>query len=568
MIEKTLIYQCQQGDPNAWQELVTTLDAHALGVARRITRDDLRARDIVQNAWENTFLHIKDLQIPEAFLTWFDRIIVTQAYKQAMQEPQLTIDPALEHPGQPSEDEIITLLDLKAALDHLPIDLYQIILLAGIYDWPLRDVAAFLGIPIGTVKSRAARARWRLRIMLFGQTPEPSDEDLASIMNAMAMHNPLEGNNNAQFKEEVSRWRSIEQLFVQMGGTRRNAQTTLRQWLREKSNEITSLRFITEGHRPEGNPLALSQEVYDRVTCLCWFPNRIRIDCVTTDGKVNYTLISNEKRSVMLDHIKGAISEQKPSPRPQNYFHLVSTFWETLVNLDGLAVLGQENIGEFPCVHVYVPLGNHSGDEIPQNGMHYWIDIEHGLWRRNELRNDQGHYVSSHDTVSIELNPPVRPEDFQIDIPPSATRTHYQGYTLPEAIKVAPFTLMGLEPSFLQQINIDEQVLVRAVNDLSFSVVYGDERNGHAININQRPENSPQQSLEEFERTFASRGVHVLVPELGNDAEFISIENKHLSFSFGILKFTHNSISFHITARFSRDEMVMIARNLKPLAEK
>lgn len=43
-------------------------------------------------------------------------------------------------------------LDLAQALDKLPPELGQIFRLAALNQWPLRDVANFLDLPLGTVK--------------------------------------------------------------------------------------------------------------------------------------------------------------------------------------------------------------------------------------------------------------------------------------------------------------------------------------------------------------------------------------------------------------------------------
>jgi RNA polymerase sigma-70 factor (ECF subfamily) len=56
--------------------------------------------------------------------------------------------------------------DLLAALDHLPDDQQQIILLVSLEGVSYAEAAAITGVPVGTVMSRLSRARERLRHLL------------------------------------------------------------------------------------------------------------------------------------------------------------------------------------------------------------------------------------------------------------------------------------------------------------------------------------------------------------------------------------------------------------------
>lgn len=62
--------------------------------------------------------------------------------------------------------------DLVAALRGLSDAEYALLMLAGESDLSYQDMADLLGIPIGTVRSRLARARRRLRIALAPPVPE------------------------------------------------------------------------------------------------------------------------------------------------------------------------------------------------------------------------------------------------------------------------------------------------------------------------------------------------------------------------------------------------------------
>jgi RNA polymerase sigma-70 factor (ECF subfamily) len=69
----------------------------------------------------------------------------------------------------PTQGERLAVLDLQAALDQLPVEQKEIILLVALEDMAYADVAKTLGIPLGTVMSRLSRGRERLRALMEGR---------------------------------------------------------------------------------------------------------------------------------------------------------------------------------------------------------------------------------------------------------------------------------------------------------------------------------------------------------------------------------------------------------------
>ncbi len=63
--------------------------------------------------------------------------------------------------------------DLVAALDRLPVEQRSVLLLVSVEDLSYAEAASVLGIPIGTVMSRLARGRERLRQMTEGEDVRP-----------------------------------------------------------------------------------------------------------------------------------------------------------------------------------------------------------------------------------------------------------------------------------------------------------------------------------------------------------------------------------------------------------
>ena len=81
-------------------------------------------------------------------------------------------DDTPEVPVAPTQGERLAVLDLQAALERLPVEQREIILLVALEDMSYAEVASTLGIPIGSVMSRLSRGRERLRCLMEGQ-PDP-----------------------------------------------------------------------------------------------------------------------------------------------------------------------------------------------------------------------------------------------------------------------------------------------------------------------------------------------------------------------------------------------------------
>ena len=78
-------------------------------------------------------------------------------------------DDTPEIPVAPTQGERLAVLDLQAALDQLPVEQKEIILLVALEDMAYADIAKTLGTPIGTVMSRLSRGRERLRALMEGR---------------------------------------------------------------------------------------------------------------------------------------------------------------------------------------------------------------------------------------------------------------------------------------------------------------------------------------------------------------------------------------------------------------
>jgi RNA polymerase sigma factor (sigma-70 family) len=129
--------------------------------------DDL-VQDTLERAWSRSGLWrgVTDMR------AWLFGIM-HNLHVDGVRRPQLhTVvmdDDTPEVPVAPTQGERLAVLDLQAALDRLPIEQREIVLLIALEDMAYADVAKTLGIPIGTVMSRLSRGRERLRALMQGQ---------------------------------------------------------------------------------------------------------------------------------------------------------------------------------------------------------------------------------------------------------------------------------------------------------------------------------------------------------------------------------------------------------------
>ena len=74
-------------------------------------------------------------------------------------------------PTRPTQTDKLEVRDIATALQQLPEEQREILLLVALEEMPYAEIATTLGIPVGTVMSRLSRGRERLRLIMEGQLP-------------------------------------------------------------------------------------------------------------------------------------------------------------------------------------------------------------------------------------------------------------------------------------------------------------------------------------------------------------------------------------------------------------
>jgi RNA polymerase sigma-70 factor (ECF subfamily) len=154
-------------------------------VARRLTHDASRAEDLVQETYLRALRGADGFNLEEfGIRPWLLRIMqnlhVSRSEREkrqphAVDDQQLTSVGQPEQVAEPSGDAaVFDSMDehLVTALDDLPDEYQQVMLLWGVEGLSYKEIATVLDVPIGTVMSRLHRARQRLSEQLRGYARE------------------------------------------------------------------------------------------------------------------------------------------------------------------------------------------------------------------------------------------------------------------------------------------------------------------------------------------------------------------------------------------------------------
>jgi len=171
--ERALIDAARRGDVGAFEALVRrhhhTLYRFALGIARG---NEAAAADLLQEALVKAFLNIGRFEGRSSFSSWLWRIIrneYTDEIRRSHGEPcsleevgEIADPAATPEEGSFAEERRQILWRMLTALPQIFADVVILIELMGL---SYEEAAQYLGIPIGSVRSRLARARERLVAM-------------------------------------------------------------------------------------------------------------------------------------------------------------------------------------------------------------------------------------------------------------------------------------------------------------------------------------------------------------------------------------------------------------------
>ena len=171
-MQQELVERARRGDHDAFATLAGTAIARLDSAAWLILRDAELAKDAVQNALVRAWRDLPTLRDPDRFDAWLNRILVRACIDEARRVRRHRVDVELTEihvattaiPGH--ESAIADRDELERGFLRLEPEMRAVIVLHHYLDLPLPAVAATLGIPLGTAKSRLHRALGLMRSAL------------------------------------------------------------------------------------------------------------------------------------------------------------------------------------------------------------------------------------------------------------------------------------------------------------------------------------------------------------------------------------------------------------------
>lgn len=172
METQMLIEAAKRGDRAAFDSLIERYHNELYYTALGIVRSGWDALDICQDTFLKVFSSLDTLNDTSKFRTWINRILVNKCYDFFRKNKRVTLMDSVEYEGffeNPKEEYI----DLLKALSQLKEEMRVVITLRYFQDLPIKEIAAVVGCPEGTVKSRLNYGLKELRkIMKSGKEGE------------------------------------------------------------------------------------------------------------------------------------------------------------------------------------------------------------------------------------------------------------------------------------------------------------------------------------------------------------------------------------------------------------
>ena len=182
--DRRLIREAVAGDTDSFGELVRRYQDRLYNIAFRVVGNPEDAADVVQDAFVSAYQALATFKGDSEFFTWLYRIAFNTAISQKRKKrPTVSVDSSREADGsydpadvssdvapdaalERAEDEQV----LAAAIAKLSDEHRAVLVLKDIDGSKYEEIAAALGIPIGTVRSRLHRARLELRQLIAPQS--------------------------------------------------------------------------------------------------------------------------------------------------------------------------------------------------------------------------------------------------------------------------------------------------------------------------------------------------------------------------------------------------------------
>ncbi|MEA4908156.1 MAG: sigma-70 family RNA polymerase sigma factor [Chloroflexi bacterium] len=181
MDEIALMLAAQKGDLEAFNRLVLAYQQIAFNLAYRLLSDSFAAEDATQTAFLSAYRNIASYR-GGSCRAWFLRIVTNTCYDELRRRKRRPTTPLMPYeddsdeeiespawladgnPGPENQTETAELDQaIQRCIDDLPEEFRSVIIMVDIEGFNYQEVSDAIQKPLGTVKSRVARARLKLK---------------------------------------------------------------------------------------------------------------------------------------------------------------------------------------------------------------------------------------------------------------------------------------------------------------------------------------------------------------------------------------------------------------------
>lgn len=183
MSEAVLIERITKGDSAAFEYLIIKYQKQLYSTVLNIMKDEEHAKDIVQEAFLKAYENLETLRNREQFYPWLKKIGINLSlmkleknkrfvdmYRSDQEEDDYFFNNQTDETNPEQElldDELRRYV--RKYVDSLPNKLRTVIILREVEDLSYEEIADFLKIPVGTVRSRLFNARQIIKERLLKQ---------------------------------------------------------------------------------------------------------------------------------------------------------------------------------------------------------------------------------------------------------------------------------------------------------------------------------------------------------------------------------------------------------------
>lgn len=177
--EEKLVLAAMAGNERAFEALHRLYQPSLLRFSFRLCGDETLARDAVQDAWMLTLRSMKQVFPPHTFRARVFKAVRWRTFDQIRRRGKNASEELFEESiADDTPDAWATGDQLRRLIKALPAGEGEALYLFYLEDLSVAEVAAIQGVPSGTVKSRLARARGRLKQQI--EPPPDNSEALTS----------------------------------------------------------------------------------------------------------------------------------------------------------------------------------------------------------------------------------------------------------------------------------------------------------------------------------------------------------------------------------------------------